>query len=171
MKEWLLVLLALAPPISGGWIKKKGTARPNPNAERRNEPSPQEPTFVKRINNTHAYVTEMDEEMRDILHRIRKKATGMESLSQEAALMQVERIRKQISGTTIEPIIRAETYAGANAQQDASELDKSLYKATHKLDTNEMADKVASVFNSKAWVVETPDMLEVSEPSIQNIYF
>ena len=95
-----------------------------PNAEKTALPDAENnPSFVKRINSTHAYVCDMDDEMKDILHRIRKKATGeniqciiavrslkycmylvyvgIESLSQEAALIQVERIRKQIVRMTI----------------------------------------------------------------------
>mmetsp|Transcript_3286 Transcript_3286/g.4394 ORF Transcript_3286/g.4394 Transcript_3286/m.4394 type:complete len:189 (-) Transcript_3286:301-867(-) len=174
--------------VFGGWTKKPRNQqakaiRPMPNAQM-GTPSESSGTnrknFVRRINNTHAFITDMDEEMKDIFHRIRKKATGMETLTQEAALLQVERIRKQTGNTFFEPIVKAEPFAGANSQQAVKTQEKSSRKTSHTLNADNIKQKITSLMNNKnAWVIETPDMMSPSgtggvggsfNPNYQTVY-
>mmetsp|Transcript_7696 Transcript_7696/g.10550 ORF Transcript_7696/g.10550 Transcript_7696/m.10550 type:complete len:189 (+) Transcript_7696:247-813(+) len=174
--------------VWGGWTKKPrkqqtNAIRPAPNTQRgatSESAGANQKNFVRRINNTHAFVTDMDEEMKDIFHRIRKKATGMETLTQEAALLQVERIRKQTGNSFFEPIVKAEPYAGANSQQAVKTQEKSIRKASHTLNADNIKQKIASLMNNKnAWVIETPDMMSPSgtggvggsfNPNYQTVY-
>eukprot|EP00954_Amorphochlora_amoebiformis_P021297 1345484-Amorphochlora_amoeboformis.AAC.3 len=136
----LLLLLLLATPACAGWMKKS-KPRPSPKAQvppkivEAGSVKLGDKTVVKRINSTHAYVSEIDEEMRDILHRIRKKATGMETLSQEAALMQVERIRKRTGNTFFDPFVKAEAIEGANAAQAIQQQKKSSHKSKPEMNS------------------------------------
>ena len=127
---------------------------------------------MKRINSTHAWTSELDDELKDIFHRIRKKATGMSSLSQEAALLQVERIRKKTNNKYFAPIVKAEAYAEANREQFALEREKAGKKLNHALDQDAVRQKVTTIVNAnKAWVVESPDMpLEQVRDSMKTVY-
>mmetsp|Transcript_13646 Transcript_13646/g.26054 ORF Transcript_13646/g.26054 Transcript_13646/m.26054 type:complete len:169 (-) Transcript_13646:339-845(-) len=164
-----LAILLVAAAVSAGWMKSKSRPNPNPQKESTSNPA-SEATFVQRINNTHAFVSDYDEEMRDILHRIRKKATGKETLSQEAALLQVERIRKKTGNTFFDPVVKAERFVDVNKQQRVKDQEKINQKLQEPINADNLKERLSTVLNQNSWMVQTPDMMPNADIDIQAVY-